>query len=70
MSRETLETRSLSFLVLAGESCGNTLVTSKAVVLTVWSSDPWGPQDLPEPVKSVIFITLPKHSAVFTLTLS
>lgn len=55
MSRETLETRSLSFLVLAGESCGSTLVTSKAVVLTMWSSDPWGPQDLPEPVKSKLF---------------
>ena len=35
------EMGSLSLLVLVGESCGNTVVTSEAVVLTMWSSDPW-----------------------------
>lgn len=29
------ETGSLSFLVVVGENCGNTVVTSKAVVLSV-----------------------------------
>ena len=34
------ETGSLSLLVVVGESCGNMVVTSEAVVLPMWSSDP------------------------------